>query len=68
MIERTLRQIWEQLRAKKPQLARYLEIKRTVAEVCRQVARRQLEQGAPDVTALERAIEAQIQTWRALKG
>ncbi len=44
------------------------QIKRTTPEVCRQVARRQLEQGAPDVTALERAIEAQIQTWRTLKG
>ncbi len=43
------------------------QIKRTTADVCRQVARRQLEKNAPDVTDLAREIELQIRTWRSLK-
>jgi predicted ATPase len=44
------------------------DLKRTVPEICRTVARREFEVGAADATTLAREIEERILTWRSLKG
>lgn len=44
------------------------ELKRTVPEICRAVARHDLEAGAPDTAVLAREIEERILAWRSLRG